>query len=452
MTLRVRINLLVTALSLLFVAAGTYLTLGEIRRQIREEIEASNRVTAQLMTAVLFSSGMFSSGAAQQGVVQDFLTRLGRVRANDIHLFDRLGERVFQSPPSKYKAGRDAPEWFEDLVGPRLPPVTLEADSFRLVITPDPSRSVLDAWDDLLRLTWLTLGFFVLVNVLLHFVISRAVQPVRTVVQGLARAERGDLSVRLPDYGLPELHAIGVGFNRMIAELQRGVTAERDLAENRQLTQLIQRHLEDERRVLARELHDEVGQYLTAIQTIAKATANRSENSDPQTHESSKAIGASAAAIYDAMHRIIRRLRPIALEGMGLADTLGDAVNEWRALHPQLAFELHLPEALPRLGDEAEIALFRIAQESVTNAARHAKASSVAIEVSATSTQVSLAVTDDGVGITAQQLHSPDRFGLLGMRERVQGVGGTLAITHPAEGGTRIVVQLPLPSSGPSSS
>ena len=89
---------------------------------------------------------------------------------------------------------------------------------------------------------------------------------------------------------------------------------------------------------------------------------------------------------------------------------------------------------------------------SVTNAARHAKASSVAIEVSATSTQVSLAVTDDGVGITAQQLHSPDRFGLLGMRERVQGVGGTLAITHPAEGGTRIVVQLPLPSSGPSSS
>lgn len=449
MSLRVRINLLVTTLSLLFIAAGLYLMLGEMRRQIREEIEASSRVTAQLMTAVLFSSGMFSSGAAQQGVVQDFLTRLGRVRANDILLYDRLGQPVYRSPPSKYKAGRDAPAWFQDLVGPGLAPVTLEADSFRLVITPDASRSVVDAWDDLLRLAWLALGFFVVVNLLLHFVVSRAVRPVRAVVQGLARAGRGDLSVRLPDYNLPELHAIGVGFNRMLAELQRGVTAEHDLAENRQLTQVIQRHLEEERRTLARELHDEVGQYLTAIQTIAKATANRTERQDPGTHEASKTIVASAAAIYDAMHRIIRRLRPMELERVGLADTLRDAANDWRALHPQLAFELHLPVDLPRLGDEAEIALFRIAQESVTNAAKHAQACCVSIEVGLRDARVSLTVTDDGVGITAQQLHSPDRFGLLGMRERVQGLGGTLAITHPLEGGTRIVADVPLQSSKP---
>ncbi len=445
MTLRVRINLLVTALSLLFVAAGLYLMLDEVRRQIREEVEASNRVAAQLMTAVLFSSGMFSSGAAQQGVVQNFLTRLGRVRANDIQLYDRRDEPVYRSPPSKYKAGRDAPAWFQQMVGPDFPPVTLEADSFRLVITPDATRSVLDAWDDLLRVAALAAGFFVAINLLLHFVVSRAVQPVQNVVRGLARAEGGDLSVRLPDYNLPELHAIGVGFNRMLAELERGLATQRDLAENRQLTQVIQRHLEEERRTLARELHDEIGQYLTAIQTLAKATANRSAQQDPQTHEASQAIVASAASIYDAMHRIIRRLRPMALERMGLVDTLGDAVNDWRALHPQLAFELQLPDGLPRLGDEAEIALFRIAQESVTNAARHAKARRVCIEVGVQDGQgVSLAVSDDGIGITAQDLHSPDRYGLLGMRERMQGLGGTLAITHPPGGGTRIVAQVPL--------
>ena len=109
MSLRARINLLVTGLTLLFIALGLYLMLGENRRQIREEIEASNRVTAQLMTAVLFSSGLFSSGAVQQNVVHDFLSRLGRVRANDITLHDRLGGVVYVSPAPKYKAGRDAP-------------------------------------------------------------------------------------------------------------------------------------------------------------------------------------------------------------------------------------------------------------------------------------------------------------------------------------------------------
>ena len=445
MSLRARITLLVTVLSLLFLAAGIYLTFGEMRRQIQEEIEASNRVTAQLMTAVLFSSGMFSSGAAQQGVVQDFLGRLGRVRANDIKLYDRNDEPVYRSPPSKYKAGRDAPAWFIERVAPQLPPVTLEADSFRLVITPDASRSVLDAWDDLSRLAWLALAFFVLVNGLLYLVISRAVRPVQTVVEGLARAERGDLSVRLPAYDLPELHAIGVGFNRMLEGLQRGVAAERDLAENRQLTQLIQRHLEDERRVLARELHDEVGQYVTAIQTLGKAIANRSEAGDAPTHEASQAIVSSAARLYDAMHRIIRRLRPMALEGVGLADTLGDAVTEWRTLYPDLAFELHLPDALPRLGDEVELALFRTAQEGVTNAARHAQAHSVSIEVSVAASGVSLSVSDDGVGIAADKLHDPDRFGLLGMRERVQGLGGTLAISPLSDGGTRVVATVPAP-------
>lgn len=445
MSLRARINLLVTGLTLLFIALGLYLMLGEIRRQIREEIEASNRVTAQLMTAVIFSSGLFSSGAMQQNVVHDFLSRLGRVRANDIALHDRTGAVVYRSPPPKYKAGRDAPGWFAELVGPQLAPVTLDASSFRIVITPDPSRSVLDAWDDLVRLGALVAVFFVVINGLIAVVIGRAVRPVQSVVKGLARVERGDLSARLPAYSLPEFHAIGEGFNRMLAELERTVSVERDLAENRQLTHLIQRHLEEERRGLARELHDEIGQYLTAIKTIAQATANRSEQSDPATHEASRAIVSSAGRIYDAMHAIIRRLRPMALEGMGLADTLAEAVAEWRRLHPQLAFELHLPETLPRLGDEAEIALFRIAQEAVTNVARHAQAQSVSIEVSRSDAHVTLVVSDDGIGIAPDRLHRPGHFGLLGMRERVQALGGALSISPtPEGGGTRIAVEIPL--------
>ncbi len=444
MSLRFRINLLVTALTLLFLAAGVYLMVQEMRGQISEEIEASSRVTAQLMTTVLFSSQMFSHGSLQQDVVRDFLGRLGRVRANEIILYDRLGRQVYVSPPSQYKAGRHAPAWFTRLVGPDVPAVPLRADSFTVEIVPDASRSVLDAWDDLLSLAWLAGGFFVLVNGLLYAVVGRAVRPVQSVVQGLARAERGDLSVRLPRYGLPELRAIGEGFNRMLAELQRTVAAERELAENRQLTHLIQTHLEEERRVLARELHDELGQHLTAIRTIAQATANRLADKDPQTREASLTIAASAGQIYDAMHRIIRRLRPMALERMGLADTLREAVAEWQGLYPQLHFDLNLPETLPRLGDDVEIALFRIAQESVTNAARHSQASNVWLELRAEAGRVRLQISDDGVGIAPDRLHGAGRQGLLGMRERAQGLGGRLDISTAVEGGTRIFVGIPL--------
>lgn len=448
MNLRYRINLLVTSLILLFLAAGVYLMVDEIRRQISEEVEASNRVTVQLMSTVLFSSRMFPGGMSQQAIVQDFLSQLGRVRANEIRMYDHADRLVYSSPPSQYKAGRQAPVWFTRLVAPELQAIRLHALSFYLEIIPDASRSVLDAWDDMLNLAWLAGGFFVLVNGLLYAVTGRALRPVKTVVQGFARVQGGDLSVRLPDYALPELHAIGVGFNRMLEELEKSVGAERELAENRQLTHLIQSHLEEERRVLARELHDEIGQYLTAIRTIAQATANRTESGDAATHDASRAIVSAAGQIYDAMHRIIRRLRPMALERMGLADTLRDAVEEWRALHPQLQFQLLLPDTLPRLGDEAEIALFRIAQECVTNAARHAQASSVSISLEPEENSVRLCIADDGVGIAAHQLQSQGRFGLRGMRERAQALGGKLFITNPAEGGTRVVGVIPLRPAG----
>ncbi|MGQ0701176.1 MAG: HAMP domain-containing sensor histidine kinase [Panacagrimonas sp.] len=444
MSLRHRINLLVTGLTLLFLGAMLYRLIDDVRRQISEEIEASNKVTVQLMSTVIFSSRMVPGATSQQDVVAEFLNQLGRVRANDIRMFDRTDHLLYESPPSQYKPGRDAPVWFTHLVAPELQAIRLHAVSFYLEIIPDASRSVLDAWDDMLKLAALGAGFFLLVNGLLYAVIGRALRPVKTVVQGLARAERGDLSVRLPDYALPEFHAIGVGFNRMLERLEKNLGVERELAENRQLTHIIQEHLEEERRLLARELHDEIGQYLTAIKTIAQATANRTASSDVATFDASRTIVSSAGQIYDAMHRIIRRLRPMALERMGLADTLRDAVEEWRTLHPQLQFDLHLPDDLPRLGDEAEIALFRIAQECVTNVARHAQARTVVIALEPGNSELVLRVADDGIGIAADRLHGQGRFGLLGMRERAHALGGTLSISNRPGGGSEFSVQIPV--------
>lgn len=567
-SLRFRINALVTALVLVFFALTAMLMLEDIRRQIREEMEATSRVTMQLLSTVVYSTQFVPSAMNRAEMVRGFLGSVGRIRAHEVVMYGEEGkdEELYHSPPSRYKQGRHAPEWFGHLVAPETRVMRLSAPGLRLVVTPDASRAVLDAWDDVLRLAWLAVGFFVLANLLVYWIIGRALQPVSTLLDGLERMARGDLGARVEGINTSELRELGEGFNRMaealerslrenetlalamrqatdaillidpqgrvrlwnpaaerlfgypadslsgldardlapehlrdeteadlaelaagqavephdvvrrtrmgrslelsyrasplvepgsgefigsivtyhdIAERRRAEAVSRELDASRQMAQVVQTHLEEERRALAMELHDELGQYVTAVKTIAQATANRTAETDPQTHSSSLAIVSAAGQIYDAVHHIIRRLRPVALERFGLAETLRDSVNEWRAQYPGLDLRLDIGEGLGNIPSEQQIALFRVAQECVTNVVKHAGASCVDIRLAATDGEIRLSVRDDGSGIPRERMEASGRFGLLGMRDRVQAFGGTLEIQTGAGGGTEVCARIP---------
>src|SRR6185436_1358193 len=157
--------------------------------------------------------------------------------------------------------------------------------------------------------------------------------------------------------------------------------AERELEQKRQLTHAIQSRLEEERRSIARELHDELGQCVTAIKTIGTAIANRTQASAPDTHANSLTIVSVASHIYDVVHGIIRQLRPTALDHLGLSETLKDFVSAWRDRHPEIVCELQLEGALEGLGETINITVYRIVQECLTNVARHAVATRSDIHV-----------------------------------------------------------------------
>ena len=234
MSLRVRINLLVTALMLLFIIALSAAIVDAIRLQVREEIAASTKVTVQLLTTVLYSSQFVSGAEDQAEVMRKFLENLGRVRANEVRLLNVLGDLVYTSPPSTYKAGRHAPAWFTALIGPPAAQAVLRFQGGRLVIVPDASRSVLDAWDDLRNLLGVAALFFVAINVLVFWLIGRLLRPVRAILTGLSTMEQGRFDARLPPFTLPELSAISQTFNRMADAL------ERTGAENRRLALVVQ--------------------------------------------------------------------------------------------------------------------------------------------------------------------------------------------------------------------
>jgi two-component system sensor histidine kinase UhpB len=568
MSLRFRINLLITTLMLLFMVLVGSIILEDTRKAVREEIEASSKVTVQLLGNFLFSS-QFTNAPSQ--TLELFLKTLGRVRANEIRLYNSIGDLLYVSPPTLYKAGRAAPEWYVRLVAPQLKEVKISFRSGTLVVTPDPSRSILDAWDDFISLLWIAVGFFVLVNGLVFWVVGRSLAPVKQILTGLSEMERGRFDARLPAFVLPELSAIGQTFNRMASALaesmsenqrlamiasqssdaimildqagnitfwnpaaarlfgydaqeikgcsatllapsgrqdeivralavtgsrksvenlttqriakdgrlidvalsaaplidphndvvigqicsvrditstKRAQQIEQELAQNRQLTQLIQSHREEERKALARELHDELGQSVTAIKTIAVSIANRARDSAPEVHANALTIAAVAGNLYDAMHGIVRQLRPSVLDNLGLAETLEDAIATWRKLHPEIEFTLQLADDLENMGETMNITVYRIVQECLTNVVRHAEASCAHVTLrrigDAAEQRLEISVRDDGKGMSDGELPKDKHFGLLGIRERAHALAGNLVVTSRPGGGTTVTITLPL--------
>jgi PAS domain S-box-containing protein len=565
MSLRLRIILLITALMGLFALALGRMIIDDTRSSIREEIEAGTKVTVQMLSAVVFASQI--SGAPKQFLLS-FLDRLGRVRANHLRLRDTVtGAIVYESPPSIYKAGRDAPEWYARLVVPKTSTINIDLPGARIEIVPDPSRATLDAWDDLKQLLMLGGAFFVAAIVLVFWFVSRSMKPMQQIQHGLAEMEGGRLGVRLPEFRLPEFRRISIAFNRMtkalgdavaenrrlalavrqssdaivihepdgrisygnpaarrmfrysndeivgkplaalaapaqraeveahlastsrreaidnvltrrltkngeeiavaiavtplidpetdavvggivshrdIAAQLRAQAAETELAHNRELVDRVRDKVDDERRGIARELHDELGQCVTAIRTIAESIVRRADAAE--VRDAALSIKDIAARIYDGMHAIVRRLRPVELHNLGLADTLRISVGAWAARNPSIDLNLDLAGDLSGLGEAVDTAVYRLVQEALTNVARHADASRVSVRVARVNDHsLTLSVDDNGHGQVSME-SSAAGFGLLGMRERVDALGGALSVEGEPGVGTRLRASIPLPA------
>jgi two-component system sensor histidine kinase UhpB len=431
-----------------FTLATIYVIVNDLRSSVQEEIESTTRVAVQLVESVVAGVYLEPGSAMRGDALVLSLRRVGRVRANEVRFYDETGRLLYESPPPTYRAGRPVPAWFARLTRPDVPAVRLALPGGAIVVTPDPSPSISEAWDQLKGFALLALGFLVLVNAAVFWLVERALKPLPEILDGLSQLSRNRFSVRLPAYRTREFASLSEGFNRLAESLEGSAAQGRELEQNRRLTALIQSQLEEERRALARELHDELAQYVTAIKAIGTAIAARAGDARPDLQESAETIVSAASHLYDIVHRIVRRLRPSGLDDLGLAETLRDAVSGWSRRHPQMRFELELCGELDGLGDGLSIAVYRIVQEALTNAMRHAQASRVRVSVERKAAgrfpdAVLITVRDDGKGLDASTSRD-ERYGVAGMRERAHGLGGSFAISGPAGHGVTVSAVLPV--------
>jgi len=420
-------------------------------------LNASRSVEAEMRSALAVGRQTVEGGIAGLERSDDKRRDLERLIASfrgNRHLRVRLSgeDGAEAAAPEDAPDLTAAPRWFERLIGvapsrARIPVTAGGSDYGEITLETVPHNEILEVWNEFGD-SLLLLALFSAPTVLLIYVfIGHALRPLDRLARGLARIGGGDYAVRLEERLPPELSRLSDSFNRMAARLA-GMAAE-----NRGLTEQLLSLQEQERSELARDLHDEIGPFLFAINIDAAAIAREAQS------RRLAAIAAPAAAIGEAVAHLQRqvksmlgRLRPIGLAEFGLGAAVAHLIEFWRRRHPEIDFRLEIaPEAEGR-GELIDTTIYRIVQECLSNALRHGQPSAVAIALcrrrggSDGRDALVLTVRDDGGGMSAPPGAG---YGLLGMGERVKALGGNLEVTSDPGAGLSVTALLPLPAHEP---
>ena len=544
-----------------------FATMTTTKQQIREGVESANRVSMQLLDTVITSSIQNPDWGNTDKVMSLFLMELGHVRSNTISLYNLQNRLIYRTPDSTYRMDENPPQWFVKLLAPPMETKSRFINYGRLVVQTNPTGAIKEAWAETSHLLMTVLLFFIALNIILYLMLGKWLRPINPMLNAIEKMGKGNFSVRLPKFSVPEFKLIADNFNKMGLSLESFIkennrlaliaeqTADaviihdsdlnvsfwnssaekmfgykkveilgksamliipknrsselkenfnavsknkviknfetqrlakngqlidvsisasalidpkskkiigdivsiRDISEkliakksqlqlekNRQLTAIIQDHIEDERRSLARELHDELGQYVSAIKIFAQNITNRSKGKDNDIQESSISVTAAANQIYDGMHNIIRKLRPGSLDNLGLKDTLKDLVASWQKQHKGLDIILIADANLDNLGEAININVYRIIQEAMNNCLKHADATKVNILIEIKNKNLFLEFSDNGVGFNKSILSKTKQFGLVGIQERVNSLRGRFELITKKNKGTILKFYIPI--------
>ena len=202
---------------------------------------------------------------------------------------------------------------------------------------------------------------------------------------------------------------------------------------------------EDERAKLAAELHDEMGSLLTPLSLRANHLEKRLMQSAPDLVPEHKELADLIHSAIASQRRIVSSLRPVLLDSFGLGIALTRHAEDW-SRDTGIPVQTDIAPDLPALPADLALALFRIVQESLINVAKYANATAVHIDVQSTATDITLCMTDDGIGMVPEAMSGVSSHGILGMRERLLNFGGQLTIGVAEDGrGTRVCAILPKP-------
>ena len=427
---------------------GSSIAIWQARNAVEKEVDSSINLAVQLIT---FG---FARASQNPHTETDWLSQfnaLKETRHLSIQLKAPTGEIISVTHKNQQtNRNEKPPHWFIKLVEGKHPKAEHQITAFggkqlTLIVQANPLDEITEVWQESIgffsSLFLLTLFTFLAVNL----AFNKALKSIAVIVNALKVIETGQYQQKLPDFSTQEYDSIAKAINHMTDQLNASQQ------ENRALTQHTLAIQEDERQKLSQELHDELGQSLTAIKVMA-VTASRCQTGTMGTGGDINQATDSIIAICDHLMIVVRsmmhQLHPLILTELGLKATMEDLLNHWSIRNPGLKLTITCPDEIDLLEQKITIQLFRVVQECLTNIVRHAQAKRAAINLeierrAETGAALKLQVTDDGLGCATDMIKTG--FGLLGMKERINSLGGELTIRTQPQLGMSIIATIPLP-------
>ncbi len=442
---RLLLRLLLVGAAMMMVAMA--LTLAVAKRNIADEFDSSQRIGQLVATLAALQQ---DAPVARQAAAIDAMNDSDSLRHFHVALLDADGKRLTRSP---HDEGARPPNWLERwmMSDSRLPTYQLSIrrpDGQLLTVSLEPAPQAEST--EAVTTALLQLGLFgaiaLALVIALWISVRHALAPLDGILKGIARIEAGDYAARIDRSSTRELNQIAHALNHLSEALNE------QLAKQRELLHRLQDVQEEERRRLAHELHDEFGQLLTAIQVDASFMLKQSAG-QPALEACAQAMYENSGSILAQLRGLLAQLRPYGLQGdeehdIALEQALRDLVKQ-RQARGDAALDCRLGVSLGNVAipQRLAVAVYRIAQEALTNVMRHAKAANVEIRLAVDDAQSSLVlqVQDDGIGLGSEN-DSPvtDGLGLSGIRERVLANRGALQLLPAESGGLLLQARFPL--------
>lgn len=445
MSLRLRLIAIIAFLFVLSTATSTAYIVLTAKNKVRNEVQSVATLTSELLDLITNRLPLDTNTDIASTLNKE-LANLNGIRHLSIQIQSPVqssSNNLTQTSALDNKVA--APSWFVNMVRPAQEELIFsipQSNGTQLLIHTNPNDEIEEVWEE--TRTSMVLGFSIatLFCGVLFYSVGRWLKPINAIVTGLNAIERGDYSQRIPNLSLPELKQIANQFN----QLSEGL--EQSKAENDRLNQRTLEIKEQERRHLAQELHDEMGQAISAIKAIAVANLQHNKNKDPTNVAQVSDIEHIADRIYNSVRHMMSQLRPAVLDELGLVAALQQMTDEWNDHHADTfcSFKIkgHI-EILDRaLTDNQKINIYRIIQEALTNTAKHAQAQniSISLDVKSEADLCTVSIIDDGIGYDSK--NNKQGMGLIGIKERINALRGNLVISSNPQQGVTLQIQFPI--------
>ncbi len=449
-TIRAQLLIIVIAIDLAAALVAGTVTILRARSATQVEIAASMRLADVLAEEAV---RLIPHDASPQQILDSLPLQLRFLRHVRIAVH---GADDAVLPPSANGAERTpseaatrAPSWFYGLIAPvaeshEYPIVAQGRPIGSVLIASEPGDEIAEVWSNTVALGLVALAVNAAMIGVLYLLFGRALAPLVGLSGALNELERTNYDVRLSRPRAFEFAALTDRLNAL-AETLRAARAR-----NAALGRRIITAQDDERRRVALELHDEVGPSLFGLKananSMAAALAAAPDAGSRRLADRARDMLGIIEHLQVINRSLLNRLRPMALGHVPLGDVLDQLVRDRAREHPQISFSLAADDVARGYGDAADLTVYRCIQESLTNTIRHAQAEHVTVTLreihsSGAGARLTLTVEDDGTGMRPPFTLG---FGLRGMQERVQGLGGELAIEATAPHGTRVQVTIPV--------